>query len=626
MNSSWYENFARPACKIILSIIFVFSTLNINGQRSKIDSLKNLITNTKRDTAKINLYEKLGQAYRDEKKMDSCIWSYQWALEINERNNYSQQRQCWNIGTIDYVLYEMGNYSESLKFASQGLVLSEKLNDTAQKGFSHLVFGHDYRELGEYRQALNHYFKAKKYFKVYWISKNKPEDNTFTILCIAQTYLKMNILDSALWYTRIGYKLGVASSDGGYILLSTRILGDIYFAKNNDEAALHYYRRYIPDFVKYKEKNRDLGFALNNMSKIFQKRGQIDSAILYAKQAFANAQEYQDQENLFTAATLLSNYYERKDDHAAFSYLKIATQAKDSMIGTDKLKQAQILSFSEQVREKEQQEADAKEAARDRRVIIIAAILVSIISFLIWNRIKQLRLRHKMILEQKESEKLKTKYEKNLIELEAKALRTQMNPHFVFNCLNSIKSLIQQNENEKSVTYLTTFSKLIRTLFNNADKKEINLYDEIETCKLYTQLESLRFGDKFNYRFNIGDTIDLKSVQIPALIIQPFIENAIWHGIMPKKDGGTVIVSVDKIDNNICCTIDDDGIGREVSKQNKFKSEPSAHQSKGIHLTQSRLDLDNLLTGRNASLETIDKKDVDGKPSGTSVVLNLKEY
>ena len=122
-----------------------------------------------------------------------------------------------------------------------------------------------------------------------------------------------------------------------------------------------------------------------------------------------------------------------------------------------------------------------------------------------------------------------------MLELEAKALRAQMNPHFIFNCLNSIKSLIQQHEEEKSVTYLTTFSKLIRTLFNNADKKEISLYDEIETCKLYLQLEAMRFDTKFSYSVNVDENIDLKSIQVPALIIQPFIENAIWHGIVPRR-------------------------------------------------------------------------------------------
>jgi signal transduction histidine kinase/DNA-binding response OmpR family regulator len=220
----------------------------------------------------------------------------------------------------------------------------------------------------------------------------------------------------------------------------------------------------------------------------------------------------------------------------------------------------------------------------------------------------------------------RTEMQKQMLELEAKALRAQMNPHFIFNCLNSIKSLIQQNENKKSVTYLTTFSKLIRTLFNNADKRDTSLYDEIETCKLYIQLESMRFGNKFNYNFNINETIDLKSVQVPALLIQPFVENAIWHGIMPKESGGTVTVSVEQRENNICCTIDDNGIGREVSKQNKFRGELSTHQSKGIRLTQSRLDLDNTLHKRNTILKTTDKKDAEGKSLGTIVVLTFKEY
>ena len=140
-----------------------------------------------------------------------------------------------------------------------------------------------------------------------------------------------------------------------------------------------------------------------------------------------------------------------------------------------------------------------------------------------------------------------------------------MNPHFIFNCLNSIKSLIQQHEEEKSVTYLTTFSKLIRTLFNNADKKEISLFDEIETCKLYLQLEKMRFDTKFSYAVNVENNIDLKSIQVPALIIQPFIENAIWHGIVPRNTGGHVSLNVAKKMDVIEVVIDDDGIGREAA-------------------------------------------------------------
>jgi len=219
---------------------------------------------------------------------------------------------------------------------------------------------------------------------------------------------------------------------------------------------------------------------------------------------------------------------------------------------------------------------------------------------------------------------LKSAHEKELVELEAKALRAQMNPHFIFNCLNSIKSLIQQHEEEKSITYLTTFSKLIRTLFNNADKKQISLYDEIETCKLYLQLEAMRFGNKLSYSVDIDENIDLKSIDVPALIFQPFIENAIWHGIVPMEKGGTVQLMVMKENGTVKIVVEDDGIGRVASQQNKPASS-IVHQSKGVNLTQSRLELDNLLQQRKAKLEIIDKEDEKGIATGTVVVITLVE-
>jgi sensor histidine kinase YesM len=225
-----------------------------------------------------------------------------------------------------------------------------------------------------------------------------------------------------------------------------------------------------------------------------------------------------------------------------------------------------------------------------------------------------------------ESLQEKATMQHEMLELEAKALRSQMDPHFIFNCMNSIKSLIQQKEEDKAINYLTTFSKLLRTILQNADKREITLYDEIETCRLYTQLESLRFGNKFSYSFNIDPEIDLKSIQVPALILQPFIENAIWHGIMPKEDSGYIKVCVEKSDEAISCIIDDNGIGRELSLKSKFKHQPSTHQSKGVKLTQSRLDLDNALNNRCATVTTIDKKDENGDAAGTTVILTFKEY
>jgi sensor histidine kinase YesM len=222
------------------------------------------------------------------------------------------------------------------------------------------------------------------------------------------------------------------------------------------------------------------------------------------------------------------------------------------------------------------------------------------------------------------AEKQKSAHEKALVELEAKALRAQMNPHFIFNCLNSIKSLVQQDEKEKSVNYLTTFSKLIRILLNNAEKKEISLYDEMETCKLYLQLEAMRFDTKFSYAITVDETIDLKSLQVPALIIQPFIENAIWHGIMPRSSGGQVLLNVVKKNAFIEIIIEDDGVGRAASQQNK-PAGGLVHESRGVNLTQSRLELNNLLQQRKARLEIFDKKDENGLATGTKISIILNE-
>lgn len=241
-------------------------------------------------------------------------------------------------------------------------------------------------------------------------------------------------------------------------------------------------------------------------------------------------------------------------------------------------------------------------------IIVIAFAIIACWFF--WWRVQAIKRR----------EKEKFEHQKKILELEAKALRAQMNPHFIFNCLNSIKALTLNNETQKATEYLTTFSKLIRTLFQNADKRQISLYDEIETCKHYIQLEAMRLNDKLRYHFDIDPNLDLKSIQVPALIIQPFIENAIWHGIVPRGEG-SITIKVYKNEDAIKCEVDDDGIGRELSKLNK-PATPVLHESKGVHLSQARLNLEKLLNEMNASIETVDKYE-GTKATGTKVILTF---
>jgi ligand-binding sensor domain-containing protein len=229
---------------------------------------------------------------------------------------------------------------------------------------------------------------------------------------------------------------------------------------------------------------------------------------------------------------------------------------------------------------------------------------------------------HRRIKAVRKEEQQHANFERQATALKEQALRAQMNPHFIFNCLNSIKVLIQEDNKKQAVIYLTTFSKLIRNQLNNAQAL-VSLQAELETCRLYVQLEALRFGDSIVCEFVIDGGVDPYSIQVPPLIIQPFIENAIWHGILPRN-GGKVTVTITQAAGYVTCLIDDDGIGRQMSMSNK-SGQTSTYESKGMKLVQSRLNLHNTISQHGGTAQVVDKKDAEGNALGTQIILKFSQ-
>jgi len=194
----------------------------------------------------------------------------------------------------------------------------------------------------------------------------------------------------------------------------------------------------------------------------------------------------------------------------------------------------------------------------------------------------------------------KHQLEIEMIELEAQALRAQMNPHFIFNCLSSIKSLIQENANQQAISYLSIFSRLIRGQLGN-ELQEISLEEEINTCRLYLDMEKLRFGDKISYSFLTGPGVESKRIMVPPLFLQPLIENAIWHGILALEQGGEIVVRIDSNLQYITCRVEDNGVGMAASRTRKSRSN-SLHESKGIALIENRLRVFNARNDTQSSI------------------------
>ncbi len=220
-------------------------------------------------------------------------------------------------------------------------------------------------------------------------------------------------------------------------------------------------------------------------------------------------------------------------------------------------------------------------------------------------------------------EKVKVAYEKELIELKMASLRSQMNPHFIFNSLNAIKLYIIDNEKENAVYYLNKFSKLIRKILATTREKEITLADEIETLKLYIDIENIRFSNEIQSSISIDETLGINTIKIPSLILQPFIENAIWHGLSPQKGLKKIDIDFEKEENtHLKITIADNGIGRK--KSNEINSQKiHKKDSIGIKLTEERLNNFCKSFENDYSLKFIDLFDDTQASLGTKVVLQI---
>lgn len=225
--------------------------------------------------------------------------------------------------------------------------------------------------------------------------------------------------------------------------------------------------------------------------------------------------------------------------------------------------------------------------------------------------------------EKREAQMILMSTQQKMTEVEMQALRAQMNPHFIFNCLNSINRYIVKSDQTTASLYLTKFAKLIRLILDNSNSKNVMLANELEALKLYIEMEALRFDKKFTYEIKVENKLGTDTVEVPPLIIQPYVENAIWHGLLHKESGGHLSIKVCMCSESMLeCIIEDNGVGRDKAKELKSKSATS-RKSLGMQLTENRLSLLNKHAQLSASVEIIDLQNGGNEAAGTKVILKI---
>ncbi|MGG9964154.1 histidine kinase [Ferruginibacter sp. SUN106] len=227
------------------------------------------------------------------------------------------------------------------------------------------------------------------------------------------------------------------------------------------------------------------------------------------------------------------------------------------------------------------------------------------------------------VLEDQKIKQIQTEFAQKIAETEMVALRAQMNPHFIFNCLNSIKLYTLENDSQTASEYLTKFSQLIRLVLENSRSEKISLQKELETLKLYIELEAMRFKDKVKYQINVVPHIDQQYIELPPLLLQPYVENAIWHGLMHKPEGGNICIDISQPEEYLLhIEITDDGIGRDKASEHKSKS-ATRQKSFGLKMTSERLDAINHIYQTKTEVQIIDLKDETGNSAGTKVIIQI---
>ena len=322
-------------------------------------------------------------------------------------------------------------------------------------------------------------------------------------------------------------------------------------------------------------------------------------------------------------------YYAKGDYKTALDYYKKQAAVRDSVSNVRSRSQIEKLSLEYETEKKNREieylntenalaELQLKKSNQLQLAFGLAALLSITVLLLLWSRHK-----NKVKTDRMQKEAMERHFQQQLSEAELQALRAQMNPHFLFNCLNSINSFIIKNEQELASEYLAKFSKLIRRVLNNSKSPRVTLANELEALELYIQLEAVRFSNKFEYRIELHEDLETDYIEIPPLLLQPYVENSIWHGLMHKTDGpGLLTISLKKEQDVLKAIVEDNGIGREAALARKSKT-AHKHKSYGMNITSDRLANLNKGSSAKEQVKVLDLVSPEGDALGTRVELTI---
>jgi tetratricopeptide (TPR) repeat protein len=473
------------------------------------------------------------------------------------------------------------------------------------------------RGLADTYKAIGDRELEKKYATLYLekqIELNKKPGIAVAFFRLGEINLADSVFDeSGRFYTK-SFDIYKELKDTGMMAHVMLRIAWVEYLKKNLKESINLFKEALLYSEIAKNPTR-ITNALGNLGTIYRDLGDDSSALIYYKKSIEISEQVRDYYNLSWVYQDMSSMFVRKGQYEqAYNYYTLYKTFSDS-VGTSRyrrgLEQARMLYETE----RKQQELQILSIRLKQHQYIFYAIavfvgLLLVIASLVFRQIRVNTRRRIAEMNQK------------IAEMTQKNLRQQMNPHFIFNTLNSIQYYMYQHDKIATNDYMTKFSQLMRKTLENSQHTAIPIKDELEALNLYLELEALRFKNKFFYTINIDDDIDVVMHKIPTMLIQPYVENAICHGLMNREEPGNLLIDLKLEEKAIACTIVDNGIGREAALKIK-NNNSNQHHSLGTTITESRLKLVNSLYGSSMKIEYEDLKSEVGIALGTKVIIHI---
>lgn len=555
-----------------------------------------------------------------ENKFDEMLVGVDSACDKAQRLGHLLEQQGGMQAKCD-IFYFKGNFDSSFYYLLE-LRRTVKGDNDPNFPFSSLTLrlARLYWGIGDYKTALDDYRQV-------FLRDNDASIGDRTDLGMA-TQVRMEFpelfalnghMDSA-WYYYDHFDTLKANQKALRIYwVST---GETYLLQGQYVRALYNFARGL-DVDQRLNDLTEMKRATLGLASAYHKMGDEPQAIAYARNGLALAQETKSRQYARDAYQVLYAAYDHMGNtDSAFKYYKQYMEAK-ALVANDQIRGRYLAyDYDQKIKlldtQKQLTEQRLSEASLQKLLLLIAIVLVVSGGVVV---VSHITLKRKNESHQRKAAEVALHHQKiQSQELEMQVLRAQMNPHFIFNSLNSINRFILQNNRGQASEYLTKFSRLVRMILQNSQSPLISLESELEALSLYLEMEALRFNFHFIYSIVYPEELEITLIKVPPLIIQPFVENAIWHGLMQKEEPGQLLIKIEEGGGVLWITIRDDGIGRQQAALLASKS-ATRHKSMGLKITAERIEA--LGSGHASGIIIKDLVHPDGSPAGTEVLIKI---